>query len=135
MTRTPDGLPYIGHYSRKTPNLFVMTGYQDNGILMSMVGAQAISARVLGLPDDAYQIYSGQRGRGAVRAALATLGRYAGSLAARPSAPSCPHLGCKLVYDRQARIWSCPCHGSRFDDIGRILNAPAVHPARLNRRK
>lgn len=135
VTRTPDGLPYIGPYSRKTPNLFVMTGYQDNGILMSMVGAQAISARVLGLPDDAYQIYSGQRLRGSARAALAALGRYAGSLAARPSAPSCPHLGCKLVYDRQARIWSCPCHGSRFDDIGRILNAPAVHAARLNRRK
>lgn len=132
---TPDGLPYIGPYSAKTPNLFVATGFGDNGILMSVAAAQAISARILGLPTEGFAVYSGQRKRGAAQAAVHLAGRYLGGWLTRWHAPLCPHLGCKLVYDRQARLWECPCHGSRFDDIGRVLNAPAVHAASLNRKK
>lgn len=132
---TPDGLPYMGPYSAKTPNLFVAAGFGDNGILMSVAAAQAISARILGLPTEGFAVYSGQRKRGAAQAALRLAGRYLGGWLTRWHAPLCPHLGCKLVYDRQARLWECPCHGSRFDDIGRVLNAPAVHAASLNRKK
>ncbi|MEG2208067.1 MAG: Rieske 2Fe-2S domain-containing protein, partial [Clostridia bacterium] len=28
----------------------------------------------------------------------------------------------------------CPCHGSRFDDIGHVLNAPAIHDAPIRHR-
>lgn len=131
----PDGLPYIGPYSAKTPNLFVASGFQDNGILMSVVAAQAISARILGLPSEGFALYSGQRKRGAAQAAAQLTGRYLAGWLTRWSAPLCPHLGCKLVFDRQTRLWECPCHGSRFDDIGRVINAPAVHDASLNRKK
>ena len=132
---TPDGLPYIGPYSAQTPNLFVAAGYGGNGLLMSVVAAQAISARVLGLPYDAYEVYSGQRRKGAAAMAARTLGRYLGGYLWRPSAPRCSHLGCKLVYNQHSRLWECPCHGSRFDDIGHVLGAPAVQPARLKRKK
>lgn len=132
---TPDGLPYIGPYSAKTPNLFIASGFQNSGILMSVVAAQAISARILGLPTEEFDVYSGKRQRGEALTAARLAGRYLGGWLTRWHAPLCPHLGCKLVYDRQTRLWECPCHGSRFDDIGRVINAPAVHDASISQKK
>lgn len=60
-TYSADGLPYIGAYSKKTPNLFVASGYGGRGLIGSMVAAQAISAKILGLPGEGYAVYSGQR--------------------------------------------------------------------------
>ncbi|HVY37429.1 MAG TPA: ubiquinol-cytochrome c reductase iron-sulfur subunit [Polyangia bacterium] len=37
----------------------------------------------------------------------------------------CPHLGCGIDYDAQARRFDCPCHGSTFDLDGRCLKGPA----------
>ena len=37
----------------------------------------------------------------------------------------CPHLGCRLVWNQDERSWDCPCHGSRFDYRGNLLNGPA----------
>lgn len=37
----------------------------------------------------------------------------------------CPHLGCQLEWNPDEKSWDCPCHGSRFDYKGRLLDAPA----------
>ena len=37
----------------------------------------------------------------------------------------CPHLGCGVDYDAQARKFDCPCHGSSFDLDGRCLRGPS----------
>ena len=38
------------------------------------------------------------------------------------------HLGCLLPFNGAERSWDCPCHGSRFDVDGAVLEGPAVHP-------
>ncbi|MGW0414289.1 FAD-dependent oxidoreductase [Streptomyces collinus] len=40
----------------------------------------------------------------------------------------CTHLGCLVAFNRAERAWECPCHGSRFDVDGGVLQGPAVHP-------
>lgn len=37
----------------------------------------------------------------------------------------CPHLGCQLAWNPDDFSWDCPCHGSRFDYEGSILNNPS----------
>lgn len=37
----------------------------------------------------------------------------------------CPHMGCQLEWDPDEKNWACPCHGSRFDQDGKLLDGPA----------
>ena len=38
----------------------------------------------------------------------------------------CPHLGCKLEWNQNEMTWDCPCHGSRFDYHGKMIDNPAM---------
>jgi nitrite reductase/ring-hydroxylating ferredoxin subunit len=40
----------------------------------------------------------------------------------------CTHLACLLRFNAAERSWDCPCHGSRFDVDGAVLEGPAVNP-------
>ena len=37
----------------------------------------------------------------------------------------CPHMGCELTWNTEECSWDCPCHGSRFDYEGNLLDGPA----------
>lgn len=37
----------------------------------------------------------------------------------------CPHLGCQLEWNPDEKSWDCPCHGSRFDYHGNLIDNPA----------
>jgi Rieske Fe-S protein len=68
-------------------------------------------------------------GGAVVRRGLAKLAVYrdeGGQLHVRSAA--CSHLKCIVTWNDAERSWDCPCHGSRYDRFGDVLNGPAVSP-------
>ena len=43
-------------------------------------------------------------------------------------AQNCSHLGCSINFNKPAKTFDCPCHGSRFNLDGTVLHGPAADP-------
>ncbi|MBR2343871.1 MAG: FAD-dependent oxidoreductase [Clostridia bacterium] len=121
---TLDGVPYIGRYSPRTPSLFVATGFNKWGMTSSVAAAMLLTDLVRGKKNKYEELFSPSRSP--LYPALAA--NIAASLTGllTPGGPRCPHLGCKLKYNREEHSWDCPCHGSRFRETGELIDNPAT---------
>lgn len=124
-----DGIPYIGHYSKQTPHMYVATGFNKWGMTSSMVAAMILSDMVKGKDNEWRQVYSPHRSM--LKSQLFMNGVEAVSNLLTPTMKRCPHMGCALKWNKIERTWDCPCHGSRFDNKGQLIDNPAKHNAKV----
>lgn len=120
---TLDGIPYIGKYSRCSHELYVATGFNKWGMTSAMVTSKILTDLVQGRRDPYADVFSPRRSSLHLQLAVNILESAVNLL--KPTAPRCPHLGCALKWNPQERSWDCPCHGSRFDEDGKLLENPA----------
>ena len=118
-----DHIPYIGNYSKSTPDLYVATGFNKWGMTSSMLAGEIIYSEITGSPKPYAKIF--YPSRRTLKPQLFANGFETLKNLATPTARRCPHLGCALKYNKAEHSWDCPCHGSRFDENGKILEGPA----------
>lgn len=118
-----DSMPYIGGYSANTHRLFVASGFNKWGVTGAMVAAKILCDCVTENKNEYAQLFLPDRNMlrpqlllNAVESAIGFVG-FTGK--------RCPHLGCSLKWNKAEHSWDCPCHGSRFDEDGMVLDNPA----------
>ena len=121
---TLDGIPYIGQYSNRTPDLYVATGFNKWGMTSAMAAAMLLTDLVQGNQSPYTDLFSPSRT--ILRPQLAVNVAESALHLLTPTVPRCPHMGCALKYNRQEHSWDCPCHGSRFTEKGHLLDNPAT---------
>ncbi|MEE0944966.1 MAG: FAD-dependent oxidoreductase [Clostridia bacterium] len=121
---TLDGIPYIGQYSKNTPNLYVATGFNKWGMTSSMTAAMILCDMVLEKENKYANLFSPSRSILHPQLAINTVESILGLLT--PTVPRCPHMGCALKYNKHEHSWDCPCHGSRFTEDGELIDNPAT---------
>lgn len=123
---TLDSVPYIGTFSRLTPDWYVASGFGKWGMTSSMVAAMAIRDAITGRYNSDWKVFSPQR-----RTIKASWKNFLGHMGHTmknffvPGGPRCTHLGCRLRWNRTEKTWDCPCHGSRFEKAGNLIDNPA----------
>ena len=125
-----DHIPYIGQYSKHTPNLFVATGFNQWGMTTSFAAAMILCDLVQGKTNEYQSVFNPSRSM--VKPQLFVNGFESATNLLTPGAKRCPHLGCKLKRNKAEHTWDCPCHGSRFENEGRLLDNPAMKDANIN---
>ena len=120
---TLDGVPYIGQYSKNTPNIYVATGFNKWGMTGSMVAAQILSDMITGKESPYKELFLPHRSM--LKPQLFLNGFETAVNFLTPTKKRCPHLGCALKWNSAEHSWDCPCHGSRFSEKGELLDNPS----------
>lgn len=118
-----DSMPYIGHYSKRTLDLYTASGFNKWGMTGSMLAADILSDMICGEKNEYSDVFSPSRC--ILHPQLLINGFEAAVNLMTFSKKRCPHLGCALKWNSDEHTWDCPCHGSRFEENGKLINNPA----------
>lgn len=121
---TLDGVPYIGLYSKNTPDLFVATGFNKWGMTSAMAAAEILKDMITEKKNPYVDVFDPSRS--ILHPELCTNIFETAFNLLTPTVPRCPHLGCALKYNKAEHSWDCPCHGSRFKENGKLIDNPAT---------
>ena len=125
-TMSLDSIPYIGNYSKNTPNMYVATGFNKWGMTGSMVSASVLCDLVMEKRSEYSELFSPSRS--ILKPQLALNGFETTKNLLTPTVRRCTHLGCALKWNKYEHTWDCPCHGSRFNEEGYVIDNPAIRP-------
>ena len=119
-----DRMPYIGQYSKFKKNYYVATGFNKWGMTSSMVAARILTDLITGKENSYAEIFNPSRSMLKPQLFI-NMGESALNLMTF-NQKRCPHMGCALKWNEAEKSWDCPCHGSRFDEDGGVIDNPAT---------
>lgn len=125
-----DKLPFIGSYSIFRPHWFVATGFQKWGMTTSILAAEIISNQICKSMPEEENLFSPKRFyvRAGCKDFLSDVWESLVGLCKglfKSKRKRCPHMGCKLSWNREDSRWECSCHGSAFSEDGMLKDNPA----------
>ncbi len=109
--------PSRSDFSFQSPEIFRQAGDTVSNFLKGYFSVPSKSLPQLQPGEGGVVDYSGSK--------IGALRDEEGSLHAVETV--CPHMHCPLKWNPEEKTWDCPCHGSRFDADGKVLEGPAVH--------
>ncbi len=117
-----DGIPYIGRYDMFHNNYYVATGFNLWGFTWAMASS-FILADMIEL-NKTYPLVNPRRF--CVNKKLFINAKTFITSMVKFKTPRCKHMGCALKYNIKEKVWECPCHGSRYDNDGNVLDGPSI---------
>ena len=147
---TNDGLPYIG---RLKDNLLIATGYNTWGLTNGSLAGRILSDIITNKENEYIELFNPRRMNFAKVFGVFSniykniIGFIKGYIVKNSKVlyakknnkkvmiykdkeehivnRKCPHFGCGLIFNEVEKTWDCPCHGSRFDIVGKCISGPA----------
>lgn len=131
---THDRLSFVGRYSVYRPYWYVATGFKKWGMTSAMISAHLITDLICERKNPYAVLFTPKRLL--IRVGLcewikdvgmSVKGLFMGAVHApfSKNAHRCPHMGCELCKNEIEDSYDCPCHGSRFDADGKLIDNPA----------
>ena len=124
---TSDGLPYIGVLK---DNILIGTGYNTWGLTNGFLAGKILSDIIMEKDNQYIDLFSPHRKNikkvfSYIPNAYKNIDGFIKGYKESSSKYICPHLGCKLIYNKVENTYDCPCHGSRFNKDGKCISSPA----------
>jgi glycine/D-amino acid oxidase-like deaminating enzyme len=131
---TTDHVPFVGRLRSTAQRSWVATGFGKWGMTNGYVAARLITDAITeAAPQPWAPTFDSTRVRSTITKEVVKAGGVAthhliGDRITRRPEPRCTHQGCVLRHDDALGTWDCPCHGSRFDSDGAVIQGPANSP-------
>ncbi|MCI5745101.1 MAG: FAD-dependent oxidoreductase [Erysipelotrichaceae bacterium] len=118
-----DQIPYIGRFNNAHNNWYVTTGYNLYGFTFAMSSSRILADMIEGKLEENPYLLTPARSilhKKLISSLAITISNLFSLKVNR-----CTHMGCALKYNEIDDTFECPCHGSRYDKNGKLLNGPA----------
>jgi glycine/D-amino acid oxidase-like deaminating enzyme len=134
---TLDDIPYAGNLTSGTKNIYVASGFRKWGMTNATSSSLLIKDLILKGKSPWEEVYNPSRtniaasapafiARNTDTAVTLISGKLAPAQQEASLDTTCSHMGCELKWNDAEKSWDCPCHGSRFDEEGKVIEGPAI---------
>jgi glycine/D-amino acid oxidase-like deaminating enzyme len=127
-----DHVPYVGRLTRGSDHIFTATGFGKWGMTNGTASAMILTDHIVGRENGWAALFDSKRinpfasAKKFVQENAEVAGHFVGDRLTHRGNPRCTHLGCVLRKNGAEGSWDCPCHGSRFDKDGNVIQGPAI---------
>jgi glycine/D-amino acid oxidase-like deaminating enzyme/nitrite reductase/ring-hydroxylating ferredoxin subunit len=142
-----DGVPLIGRITPDSEHSYIATGFRKWGMTTGTAAAIILTDTILGSDNPWREVYDPSRSKPgepfSIQEETSRLAPGQGTFIEKGEEkvaayrdpqgvlynlnPSCRHMGCPVSWNDAEKTWDCPCHGSRYNARGEVIQSPAIY--------